>query len=84
MSGAGFILPRFLRMRDAPRYLGMCPRTFNTEVRPHVREFRIGKQGIGFDRKDLDVWADQYVKNATSEENNGCADNQGSGKDSPG
>ncbi len=29
-------------------------------VRPHVVEIRIGKQGIAFDRLDLDAWVDQY------------------------
>jgi hypothetical protein len=34
---------------------------FNAEVRPHLTEIPIGKQGIGFDRLELDVWVDEYV-----------------------
>jgi len=35
---------------------------FNAEVRPHLIEIPIGKQGIGFDRLDLDAWADDYKR----------------------
>jgi hypothetical protein len=54
------IAPRLIRLRDAPRYLGMDPNRFNAEVRPYLTEMRIGKQGVAFDRIDLDTWADQY------------------------
>ena len=54
------ILPRFIRFRDAPSYLGMDKDRFNAEVRPHLIEIPIGKQGVAFDRLDLDAWADQY------------------------
>lgn len=53
--------PRILRIGQAPAYLGMCREEFNKTVRPHVREFPIGKQGVGFDRHDLDEWADGYI-----------------------
>ena len=49
------ILPRVLRLRDAPAYLGMDRHRFNTEVRPYLREYRIGTQGIGIDRLDVDA-----------------------------
>jgi hypothetical protein len=39
----------------------MCRDEFNKVVRPYVREFPIGKQGVGFDRLELDQWADQYI-----------------------
>jgi hypothetical protein len=52
--------PRIVRFRDAPRYLGMDRNRFNAEVRPHLTEIPIGSQGIGFDRLDLDAWADDY------------------------
>jgi hypothetical protein len=55
-----FLLPRIVRFRDAPRYLGMDRNRFNTEVRPYLTEIPIGNQGIGFDRLDLDAWADDY------------------------
>lgn len=53
--------PRILRASAAPAYLGMCRTEFNKIVRPYVREFRIGVQGIGFDREELDAWADAYI-----------------------
>ena len=55
------IQPRILRAHQAHRYLGMCRDVFNKTVRPHVREFPIGQQGIGFDRIELDQWADAYI-----------------------
>ncbi|WP_259699392.1 hypothetical protein [Pseudomonas brassicacearum] len=56
------ILPRFIRAGDAYGYLGMCRDEFNKTVRPNVREFPIGKQGIAFDRIELDQWADDYIE----------------------
>ena len=61
MTTTPALFPRFIRMSDAPRYLGMCRTVFNQSVRPHVREFPIGRQGIAFDRTELDRWADSYV-----------------------
>ncbi|MGY4663182.1 putative DNA-binding transcriptional regulator AlpA [Pseudomonas chlororaphis] len=55
------IQPRFIRFGDAPGYLGMCNDEFNKTVRPNVREFPIGKQGVAFDRHELDEWADAYI-----------------------
>lgn len=54
------LLPRFIRLRDAPFYLGMDKNRFNHEVRPGLTSIPIGEQGIAFDRLDLDVWADDY------------------------
>ncbi len=54
------IVPRVVRLRDAPKYLGMDIHRFNAEVRPYVQEIRIGIQGVGFDRLDLDTWFEQY------------------------
>jgi hypothetical protein len=53
-------VPRFIRMRDAPAYLGMDRTVFNQEVRPNLTETPIGVQGIAFDRLDLDAWADHH------------------------
>lgn len=53
--------PRILRASQAPTYLGMCRDEFNKTVRPNVREFPIGKRGVGFDRVELDAWADAYI-----------------------
>ncbi|KPW31380.1 putative prophage PSSB64-02, Orf63 [Pseudomonas coronafaciens pv. atropurpurea] len=61
------ILPRFIRAGDAYGYLGMCRDEFNKTVRPNVREFPIGKQGVGFDRLELDAWADAYVESKAIE-----------------
>ncbi|MFK7605544.1 MULTISPECIES: hypothetical protein [Pseudomonas] len=55
-------LPRFIRIGEAYGYLGMCRNEFNKTVRPHVREFPIGTQGVGFDRLELDAWADAYIQ----------------------
>ena len=54
------IMPRVVRLKDAPHYLGMDVHRFNAEVRPHLSEFRIGVQGVAFDRLDLDTWFEQY------------------------
>jgi hypothetical protein len=54
------VLPRLIRFRDAPYYLGMDRNRFNAEVRGCVTEIRIGVQGVAFDRLELDAWADQY------------------------
>lgn len=53
-------LPRFIRLRDAPSYLGMDKNRFNRDVRPLLDAIPIGTQGIAFDRLDLDIWADDY------------------------
>jgi hypothetical protein len=55
------VQPRIIRFRDAPLYLGMDRNRFNDEVRPHVTEVPIGKQGIGFDRLELDAWVEDYI-----------------------
>ncbi|WP_434626176.1 hypothetical protein J3P84_23400 [Pseudomonas sp. Z1-29] len=55
------VQPRILRSSQAPPYLGMCRAEFNKTVRPNVREFPIGKRGVGFDRVELDAWADAYI-----------------------
>ncbi len=60
------ITPGLIRFRDAPRYLGMDRNRFNAEVRPYFVEICIGRQGIAFDRHELDVWAGQYISS------NGC------------
>jgi hypothetical protein len=49
-----------VRLRDAPDYLGMDRNRFNRLVRPNLVVIPIGRQGIAFDRLDLDDWADQY------------------------
>ena len=54
------VLPRLIRLRDAPSYLGMDRNRFNQTVRPCLIEIRIGNQGIAFDRLDLDAWAEDY------------------------
>ena len=54
------MLNRVIRLRDAPAYLGMDVRRFNSDVRPNIPEMRIGIQGVGFDRLDLDAWFEEY------------------------
>lgn len=60
MSKNEYLLPRLIRLRDIPLYLGMDRNRFNKEVRPYVTEIPIGKQGKAFDRLDLDQWVDYY------------------------
>ena len=54
------LMPRLIRLRDAPGYLGMDRNRFNVEVRPVITEIPIGSQGVAFDRHDLDKWVDEY------------------------
>ena len=56
------IQPRLIRLRDAPSYLGMDRNRFNREVRPVLNELRIGKQGIAFDRLEMDAWVNEYMR----------------------
>jgi hypothetical protein len=53
-------VPRLIRLRDAPRYLGMDKNRFNREVRPRLKFVPIGTQGVAFDRLELDAWAEDY------------------------
>jgi predicted DNA-binding transcriptional regulator AlpA len=55
------IIPRIIRIRDAPFYLGMDKNRFNKEVRPSLTEIKIGTQGIAFDRNELDAWVDDLI-----------------------
>ncbi|MDP9518785.1 hypothetical protein Q7L49_27735 [Pseudomonas protegens] len=69
------LAPRFIRAMKAPAYLGMCREEFKNTVRPHLTEIRIGKQGVAFDRNELDAWADAYIQSvaiekASNEDNN--------------
>jgi hypothetical protein len=54
------IIPRYIRLRDAPFYLGMDKNRFNKEVRPWLEPISVALQGIAFDRVGLDAWADDY------------------------
>src|SRR5690606_3027479 len=55
-------LPRLIRVRDAPAYLGMDRGKFNARVRPHLTEIPLGSQALAFDRLELDAWADDYIE----------------------
>ena len=65
------VVPRVLRLRDAPGYLGMDKNRFNSLVRPAVTQVKIGTQGIGFDRLELDAWFEEYKSR------NGCPAQKG-------
>jgi hypothetical protein len=54
------IAPRYVRLHDAPEYIGMDKNLFNAEVRPFLIEIPIGARSVAFDRLDLDAWADEY------------------------
>jgi len=56
------LMPRIVRIKDAPAYLGTNINYFNLHIRPILTELRIGEKGVGFDRLDLDRWVDDYVK----------------------
>ena len=60
-SPVAILLPRFIRFRDAPFYLGMDRNRFNAEVRPYLTKIPIGRQGLAFDRLELDAWVEDYV-----------------------
>jgi hypothetical protein len=60
-SQRGAVQPRIIRFRDAPGYVGMDRNRFNAEARPFLTQIPIGKQGIGFDRLELDAWVDDYI-----------------------
>ncbi len=55
------LLPRLVRFRDAPAYLGMDRNRFNSEVRTLLTIIPIGQQGIAFDRLELDAWVEDYI-----------------------
>jgi len=57
-----FLMPRIVRIKDAPAYLGTNINYFNQDIRPYLTELKIGEKGVGFDRLDLDRWVDEYVK----------------------
>jgi hypothetical protein len=54
------LIPRFIRLRDAPHFFGMDKNRFNHEVRPLLTEIRIGKQGRAFDRLEMEAAAEEY------------------------
>jgi hypothetical protein len=60
-ENSNYIIPRIIRIRDAPFYLGMDKNRFNAEVRPSLTELKIGTQGVAFDRLELDAWVDDLI-----------------------
>jgi len=56
------LLPRLIRLRDAPAYLGMDRNRFKSEVRDKLTVIPIGKQGVAFDRFELDQWVEDYIE----------------------
>jgi predicted DNA-binding transcriptional regulator AlpA len=54
------LLPRLIRLRDAAYYLGMDRNRFNAEVRRQLTTIPIGRQGVAFDRLELDAWVEDY------------------------
>ena len=59
-SATPALQPRFIRLRDAAFYLGMDRNRFNAEVRHHITTIPIGRQGVAFDRLELDAWVEDY------------------------
>jgi hypothetical protein len=56
------IIPRLIRLRDAPIYIGMDRNKFNADVRPYLTEIPLGKQAVAFDRLEIDDWVDEYIE----------------------
>ena len=54
------MLQKFFRRADAAGYLGMSSYTFDRQARPYLTDIPIGKQGVAFDRIELDAWADNH------------------------
>jgi hypothetical protein len=61
VSATPALLPRCIRLRDVPFYLGMDRNRFNAEVRQFLTCIPIGRQGIAFDRLELDAWVEDYI-----------------------
>ncbi len=61
MAKSPEITPRLVRFKLAPGYVGMNRNLYNELVRHFVTEIRIGKQGVAFDRLELDAWVDDYI-----------------------
>jgi len=55
-------LPRLIRLRDAPAYLGMDRNKFGAMVRPYLTEIPLGTQAIAFDRLEIEAWASHYIE----------------------
>ena len=62
MGGGKLLLPRLIRLRDAPYYLGMDRNRFNAEVRPYLTYIPIGNQGVAVDRQVLVACADAHKR----------------------
>jgi hypothetical protein len=59
-GGDYVLMPRLIRFRDAPYFFGMDKNRFNRELRPLLTEIRVGKQGIAFDRLEMEAAAEDY------------------------
>ncbi len=53
-------VPRVIRHKDAPEYLGVNVNYFNKYIRPYLTEIPYGPQMKAFDRCELDEWFDIY------------------------
>ena len=62
VTAAASIAPRFIRLRDAPRYFGMDKNLFNRAIRPRLTVIQIGVQGRAFDRLEMDLAAEEYKR----------------------
>lgn len=62
MANGNDQLKRVIRASKAPQYLGMDRNRFNREVKPYLIAVPIGKQGVAYDRLDLDEWWEEYKR----------------------
>ena len=55
------IQPRILRVGQAIKYSGLSRPLFKEHIRPKCGEITIGKQGIGFEKVEIDKALDDYI-----------------------
>lgn len=54
--------PQLIRLKNVSQYLGTNINYFNRYIRPHLKEIRLSKQNVSFDRLDLDRWVEEHKK----------------------
>ena len=52
---------RIFRAGEAPGYLGVNRNLFDSDFRPHLTEWQISPQAIGFDRYEMDELIDKIL-----------------------
>ena len=55
------MLPRLVRLKDAPLYLALDKNFFNREIRALLTDIHLGR-AVLFDREELDIWVEHAKK----------------------